>query len=183
MSITTFKWSIEQWHRLVETGVLANQNNVQLLEGEIVQMSPEGVAHSFVNRRIADYLRELLKGIAYISEGHPITLDNSEPQPDIAIVRLGEDIYSQHHPYPEDIYWLIEVSNSTLQFDQDTKAKIYARNNIPEYWIVDLINKKVIVYTSPKGNNYQQIEIYQTGTIIAQAFPNINIELCELLLF
>ncbi len=84
MTVTTFKWSIEQWHRLIETGVLAGQN-VELLEGEIVKMSPEGIPHSFSNRSIGDYFRNLFQGLAYISERYPITLDDSEPQPDLAV--------------------------------------------------------------------------------------------------
>jgi Uma2 family endonuclease len=181
MTLTTYKWTIEQWHRLVETGVLAGQN-VELLEGEIIEMSPEGVPHSFCNQSLADYLRDLLKEKAIVNERYPITLDNSEPQPDIAIIQLPRDIYSQHHPYPENIYLLIEISNSTLQFDRTTKAAIYARNNIQEYWIVDLINKVLIVHTIPQENSYQKILEYQTGTIYSQAFPNVAIALDKLLL-
>lgn len=182
MTVTAYKWSINQWHRLVETGVLAGQD-VELLDGDIVNMSPEGIPHSFSNRKVGNYLRELLKGIAYISERYSITLNNSEPQPDIAVVHLPEDIYRQHHPYAKDIYWLIEISNSTLQFDKTTKARIYARNDIVEYWIIDLVNKKLIVHSVPEGDVYQKIEEYQTGTVSPQSFPNIKIELNKLLLF
>ena len=180
MTLTTYKWTIEQWHRLVETGVLAEQN-VELREGEIIEMSPEGVPHSFCNQSIVDYLRILLQGKAIINERYPITLDNSphsrasEPQPDLAIVQLPREIYSQHHPYPENIYWLVEISNSTLQFDRTTKAAIYARNGIQEYWIVDLANRKLIVHTAPQGNIYRNISECQTGTICSQAFSKIAI--------
>lgn len=84
-------------------------------------------------------------------------------------------------PYPENVCWLIEISNSTLQFDLTTKASIYARNGIREYWIVDLINKKLIVHTAPQGNIYQNISTHQTGTICSQAFPNAAIALEKLL--
>ena len=176
MTLATYKWTIEQWHRLVETGVLSGQN-VELLEGEIIEMSPEGVPHSFCNQSLADYLRNLLKDKAIVNERYPITLDNSEPQPDLAIIQLPRDIYSQHHPYPKNIYWLIEISNSTLQFDCTTKATIYARNGIREYWIVDLVNRKLIVHTVPQENIYQNISTHHTGTICSQAFPNIAIAL------
>ena len=182
MTLTTYKWSIEQWHQLVETGVLAAQN-VELIDGEIVEMSPEGIPHTFTNRKVGRYLERLLEDKAIISEGYPITLDNSEPRPDIAILRLPEDIYLNHHPYPEDIYFLVEISKSTLQIDKTTKAQIYARNKIQEYWIVDLVNKKLIIHTQPKGNIYQNIQEYQTGTVFSQAFPKIAIALDKLLLF
>lgn len=182
MTVTTYKWSISQWHDLVDTGVLAGKP-VELLNGEIVEMSPEGEQHTFTNDDVAEMLREKFKGLAKIRESHPVTLENSEPEPDIAIVRLPKTIYKEHHPYPEDIYLIIEVSRSTLKIDVETKSKIYARNSIPEYWIIDLVNKKLIVHTQPADNNYLQIVEYKSGTISPQAFPNITITLDRLLLF
>ncbi len=178
----TYKWSIAKWHELVETGLLEGQP-VELLEGEIIKMSPEGVPHTYTNRCIADYLREILPGLAYISENHPITLDNSEPEPDIAIVRLPSTIYRAHHPYAEDIYWLIEVSSRTLKIDLEQKAITYARNTIPEYWVLDLVNNQLIVHRHPQGNRYSQVVNYRVGVISPQAFPEIKIALDQLLLF
>ncbi len=120
MTITTYKWSIEEWHDLVDSGVLAGKK-VEFLEGEITAMSHEGVPHRNTNHRAVKYLRKLLDGLAEVYESHPITLNNSpysrasEPEPDIAIVQLPESIYDAHHPYPENIYWLIEVSKETLR--------------------------------------------------------------------
>jgi Uma2 family endonuclease len=198
MVATTYKWRIEQWHELVNSGVLEGLP-VELLEGDIVEMSPEGIEHSATNRSINDYLRDLLKGKAYISESHPITLDNSEPEPDIAVVRLPSSIYYQHHPYAEDIYWLIEVaaesrvgerrkgtsaktSKRTLTKDLEIKTITYARNGIPEYWVVDLKNKQLIVHTQPDRDKYLQIVTYNKGTITPQAFPNCQIPLDKILL-
>ncbi len=178
---STYKWQIEQWHELVNSGVLDGLP-IELLEGDIVEMSPEGIEHSATNRAINDYLRDLLKGKAYISESHPITLDNSEPEPDIAVVRLPSSIYHQHHPYAEDIYWLIEVSNRTLTKDLEIKTITYARNGIPEYWVVDLKNKQLIVHTQPDRDKYLQIVTYNRGTITPQAFPNCQISLDKILL-
>lgn len=181
MASTLYKWSIDEWHQLVDSGVLEGKP-VELLDGDIVEMSPEGIDDSYTNRSVANYLRELLPNQAYVSEGHPITLDNSEPEPDIAIVRLPENIYRAHHPYPEDIYWLIEVSNRTLQKDLEQKSITYARNGIPEYWVIDLVNKKLIVHTQPQNSKYTQISDYKSGTVAPQAFPNVNINLDKLLL-
>ncbi|MGL5939325.1 MAG: Uma2 family endonuclease [Waterburya sp.] len=180
--VASFKWSIEDWHELVESGVLEDKP-VQLLEGEIIEMSPEGIPHSYTNRNVVKYLRNLLEGLAEVIQAQPITLDNSEPQPDVTIARLPETIYKQHHPYPEDIYWLIEISNKTLKIDKTKKSKTYARNGIPEYWIIDLINKKLIVYTQPQGDSYTQVQEFATGTVAPQAFPNKEIPLNQLLLF
>lgn len=182
MTLFTYKWSINEWHELVESGLLADKP-VELLEGEIVEMSPEREEHTYTNDDVAELLREKLKGLAKIRESHPITLDNSEPEPDIAIVKLPKTIYTKHHPYPEDIYWLIEISNKALKIDLENKSRIYARNGIPEYWIIDLINKKLIVHTQPSNSSYSQIQEFATGTVSPQAFPNIEIALDELLLF
>lgn len=188
MTLITYKWSIEAWHELVNSGVLAGKR-VELLEGEIIEMSPEGIPHSYTQQSVSDYLRELLQGQAYIRDAHPITLDNSptsrasEPEPDIAIVRLPHTIYAQHHPYPEDIYWLIEVSKETLSKDLEQKTITYARNGIPEYWVIDLKNNKLVVHTQPQASNYAQIVEYKAGTVTPLAFPQIAIALNRLLLY
>jgi Uma2 family endonuclease len=182
MTLTTYKWSIEEWHDLVNSGVLAGKR-VELLEGEIIEMSPEEIPHRNTNHKVIKYLRKLLDGLAEVYESHPITLDNSEPKPDIAIVRLPENIYDTHHPYPEDIYWLIEVSNETLTKDLEQKTIIYARNGIPEYWVIDLKNNQLIVHTQPQNSSYARIVKYQVGAISPLAFSEIVIAIDRLLLF
>ena len=219
MTLTTYKWSIEEWHELVNSGLLEGKP-VEFLEGEIVVrwsaptrifdspvaelrteqssvlanpqsgLSPEGIEHSYTNRSVVKYLRQLLDRKAEVIQAQPITLDNSEPEPDIAVVRLPETIYKDHHPYPQDIYWLIEVSNTILQKDLKQKIATYARNGIPEYWVIDLVNKKLITHTQRQNNSYSQVVEYQTGTVSPLAFPSIaiaklaeGIALDQLLLF
>ena len=182
MTLTTYKWSIEEWHNLVESGVLAGKR-VELLEGEIIEMSPEGIPHRNTNHKVVKYLRKLLDGLAEVYESHPVTLDNSEPEPNVAIVRLPETIYNTHHPYPQDIYWLVEISNRTLERDLEQKTITYARNGIIEYWVIDLQNNKLIAHTQPQSDRYIQIVEYRTGTISPLAFPQITIQLDRLLLY
>ncbi len=128
--VAAFKWSIANWHELVESGVLA-EHRVELLEGEIIEMSPEGPMHSSTSYSVVEYFRELLQDRAVIREAHPVTLDNSEPEPDIAVVRSPYTDYFTHHPSPQDIYWLVEISNRTLKLDREKKSITYARNGIP----------------------------------------------------
>jgi len=182
MALVTYKWSIEEWHELIKTGLLEGKP-VEFLEGEIVEVSPEGIEHSYTNNNVAKYLRNILLDLADVHESHPITLDNSEPEPDIAIVRLPETIYRSHHPYPQDIYWLIEISNRTLRKDLEEKIVTYARNGIVEYWVIDLVNKKLIVHTEVQNNGYAQVVKYQAGSVSPLAFPEIAIALDKLLLF
>ncbi len=179
---TRYKWTVADYHQLVETGLLEGKP-VELLEGELIEMSPEGIPHSYTNRSVADYLRTLLAGLAFISEAHPITLDNSEPEPDIAIVRLPKEIYKQHHPYPEDIYWLVEIANRTLDQDLNEKTITYARNGIAEYWVIDLPNRKLWVFTQPEKQGYSQTQEFIQGSISPQSFSNVSVEVKDLLLY
>ncbi len=177
---TLYKWSVEDYHSLIETGILEGKP-VELLEGELITMSPEGIPHSYTNDSVAEYLRNKFKGIAKIKESHPITLDNSEPEPDIAVVSLPETIYRNHHPYPQDIYWLIEIANSSLEKDLKEKKRIYARNQIAEYWIIDLQNNQLRVFTNPQNSEYKESKKLTNGLINPLAFPNIAIEVNRLL--
>ena len=179
---TLYKWSVQEYHRMIETGLLEGKP-VELLEGEIITMSPEGIPHSYTNRSVGKYLTKLLEGKALISEAHPITLDNSEPEPDIAVVRLPDTIYAQHHPYAQDIYWLIEIADRTLNKDLYEKSITYARNGIAEYWVIDLPHKKLWVMTNPQENNYLDVKELTTGIVKPVAFPNIEVEIDKLILF
>jgi Uma2 family endonuclease len=180
MTVTTYKWSIKEWHKLVDSGMLEGKK-VELLEGEIVTMSPEKPIHSSRIVKIADYLRDILRGVAQVREAHPVTLDNSEPEPDIAIVRINENYYESRHPYPEDIYWLIEISNKTLKIDLEVKSKIYARNGISEYWVIDLTRKKLVLHAQPVNNSYSKIIEIVDGKISPESFSNLEINVERLL--
>lgn len=178
---TLYKWSVADYHQIIESGVLDGKS-VELLEGEIVAMSPEKPIHSSRIDTVADYLRDVLHKKAKVREAHPVTLDNSEPEPDIAIVRFEADNYTSRHPYPQDIYWLVEVSNSTLSKDLEEKSIIYARNGIPEYWVIDLLHNKLWLFTNPQQNSYLNKQEITTGTINPISFPNVSIEIDKLLL-
>ncbi|BAU67440.1 hypothetical protein STA3757_48620 (plasmid) [Stanieria sp. NIES-3757] len=190
---TLAKWSVDDYHLMIESGVL-NNRSVELLEGEIIEMSPEGPLHRFTNDAVAEYLRELLRGRAKVFEAHPITLTNSphssrqggiirasEPEPDIAVVRLPNSNYLTHHPYPEDIYWLIEISNTTLEEDLGRKKKIYANASIDEYWVINLKTTEIIIFREPSGNDYKTKFTLDRGTITPITFPELQIEVARIL--
>ena len=174
------KWSVEDYHKMIEAGILSDRP-VELISGEILQMTPEGPFHHYLNISIVEYLRSLLGTQAVISEGHPITLVDSEPEPDIAIVRSPYKLYLNHHPYPEDIYWLVEISNSSLSKDLGIKKTIYARANIQEYWVIDLNSKILKVFQNPQNNDYKIEKDYKNGFLSPLSFPEINISVDTLL--
>jgi len=142
--LTTAKWTIDEYHRLIDQGFL-DDKKVELLNGEIVEMSPEGIPHASSSDRAERHIRKLLGDRAWIRVGKPITLlNNSEPEPDLCICRNVE--YTTHHPYPEDIFWLIEFSNSSLAKDLQIKTKTYAAAGIQEYWVINLRTMELIVF-------------------------------------
>lgn len=177
------KCTLEQYHQMIEAGILDDQR-VELLNGEIIAMSPEGEPHAFYNHDIAKYLERLLGDERVtVRQGNPITLptSQSEPEPDIAVVQpLGRE-YLQHHPYPENIFWLIEFSNSSLKKDLDPKAKAYATAGISEYWVVNLQMMALVVMRQPVNGVYQSQVTLNEGTINPLAFPDVEIWVRRLL--
>ncbi|NEQ97013.1 MAG: Uma2 family endonuclease [Cyanothece sp. SIO2G6] len=180
--LVTAKWSLDDYHRIVESGVL-DQRHAELINGEIVEMAPEGESHAYSSDEAGEYLTYLLGDRAKVRHAKPITLSDSasEPEPDIAIVqRLGQ-VYREHHPYPENIFWLIEYSDSSLAKDMEVKTKLYAQVGIPEYWVVNLKTMELIVWRSPTAGGYETQLIFTGGVVTSLAFPDIEIAVERLL--
>ncbi|NEO29133.1 MAG: Uma2 family endonuclease [Symploca sp. SIO3C6] len=182
MTATTAKWTLEQYHQMIEVGIL-DDCHVELLNGEIVEMSPEGTPHAALSTRTANYLRQLLGEKVLIREGKPITLltSNSEPEPDLAVLEPLEDEYFDHHPYPENIYWLIEYSYSSLEKDLDDKSKTYASAGIREYWVANLRDQELVVFKKPVNGEYRSQQQLRQGKIQPTAFPKISLSIPYLL--
>jgi Uma2 family endonuclease len=180
MTVTTAKWTIEEYHQLVATGIL-DDKRVELLQGIIVDMPPEGMPHAVYCTESVNYLRELLGNRATVREAHPITLPkDSEPEPDIAIVRAPSRQYLAHHPYPADIFWLIEYANSTLKKDLNNKKRVYAEAGIEEYWVVNLHASELIVFRDLLVDNYESETILASGNISPLSFPDLQINVSKL---
>ncbi|BAY11234.1 Uma2 family endonuclease [Calothrix sp. NIES-2098] len=183
MTVTTFKWTIERYHRAIEAGIFDDQP-IELLRGDLIVMPPEREPHAYYNTEAADYLRTLLGERAKIRDAKPITLpNNSEPSPDIAIVKPLGEIYLQHHPYPEDIFFLIEFSNSTLSKDLGEKKAIYAEAGIAEYWVVNLKSLQLQVFRDLKHGEYTTELTLTTGNITPLAFPDVFVQVHRLIGF
>lgn len=173
--------SLDQYHRMVEAGIW-DDRHVELLNGIIVEMSPEGPPHAHRSADASEYLIHLLGQQAQVRSAKPITLPNgSEPEPDIAIVQRLGDEYLNHHPYPENIFWVIEYSNTSLEKDLGLKTAVYAVAEITEYWIVDLKANKLIVLREPVNGTYQSQQEMTAGTIQPLAFASVAVEVSRLL--
>jgi Uma2 family endonuclease len=172
-------WTIADYHQMIEAGILDEGDRVELLEGKIVCMSPQQPFHASSVQRSSNYLYETLKEKAYIRVQLPVTLGNkSEPEPDIAVVKLDANEYSLRHPASEDIYLLIEVADSTITKDRKHKSSIYAKNQVLEYWILDLQRRQVYIFRQPEAQSYrEQLVLSSSDTASLQAFPDIAIAL------
>ncbi len=174
IAVTTKKFTVEEYHRLGELGFFNENARVELIRGEIVEMPTKKTPHSVCNTLLVQQLIILLGKLAIVRGQEPIILPyNSEPQPDVAIVKNKEDNYLSSHPQPDDILFLIEISDSTLKYDQETKLTLYAEYKISHYWLFNLIDQQLEIYSKP----YQNLNS-EAGYCFKQiAFPNEIVKL------
>lgn len=141
--------SIEQYHAMIQAGILTDDDPVELLEGLLVFKMAKNPPHRLATGLTRTALENILPPGWYVDSQEPITLQNSEPEPDIAVIRGDRRQYPDRHPGAEDIAMIVEISDSTLQRDRTIKKRIYARAGIPFYWIVNLAESQVEVYSQP----------------------------------
>jgi Uma2 family endonuclease len=177
------RFTVKDYYRMAETGVLRPGQRVELVDGRIIDMSPIGPLHGGVVKRLIRLFECHLQGRWLLSVQDPERLENhSEPQPDLMLLKPAPDDYDSRHPVPEDVFLLIEVSDSTLETDRDVKLPVYARAGIAEFWIVDLVNGALEVYREPQSNGYDSAQILHEGDAAAPAaFPDAVIEVAKLL--
>lgn len=183
---TTFNlrlWTVDEYHRMALTGILDSSERVELLEGKVIWKSAKGTTYcSAVGR--TDYLfKEALKNRAWVSIQDPVALsNNSEPEPDIAVVKIDPLRYADHHPTPEEVYLIIEVADSSLKFDCDTKGKTYAKAGIADYWVLDVIDRELYVYRQPTPEGYKSKTVLsEDKTISPLQFPDLVVSVCDML--
>lgn len=171
ISIPSFDFSVESYHKLVSSGVLKPTDKVELIEGKIIPMSPINSPHAACVRRLGNILRKIFVDTAIISEQNPITLGtHSEPEPDVAVLRFDEDNYEEAHPCEKDVLIAIEVSHTTQKYDRETKLPLFAQYDIPETWIVDLKAKSIEVYSKPMNGEYGDKKTFQQGDVLESGY-------------
>jgi Uma2 family endonuclease len=172
-----------EYHRMAELGILAEDERVELIRGEIMRMSPPGRRH----RAFVDNLNELLvmrlAGRAIVSVQNPVALtDDTEPQPDVQLLRRGPVPYKEREAWGNDTLLVVEVADSSLRYDRTTKLRIYAAARVPEYWVVDCPAEAIEVYRSPEGSRYRDVGRVAgaDATITLPAFPDVTLSLTEI---
>jgi Uma2 family endonuclease len=182
------RFTVAEYHRLTETGILTEDDNLELLNGYLVHKMARNPPHDGTVQRLRKRLEKVLPAGWEIRVQSAVTLSESEPEPDIAVVRTDVDEYMKRHPNRAEIGLLVEVSDSTLLGDRADKGAIYARDGIECYWIVNLVQRQVEVYTLPSGPtaapNYAQQQDYLPGDTVSLILNGIlvaNIPIQELL--
>jgi len=174
--------TVAEYHRMAETGILAQDTRVELIEGEVIDMPPIGSPHAGTVDYIADVLRLACGGRAIVRTQNPVFLDlHSEPQPDIALLRLRPDFYRSSHPTPADVFLIIEVSDSSLAYDTQIKLPLYARHGVPEVWLADLPNRRFIVHRTPTPTGFQEVQtLADLSAVTPLLLPGVSIDLSDL---
>ena len=175
--------TVDEYHRMAEVGLLAPDAQVELIDGEIIDMAPIGPSHSSVVRELTRLLVTTVGDNAIVQIQGVIRLDNaSEPQPDVAVLAQRDHRYRYAHPSSHDTLLLIEVSDSTLAYDRDVKLPLYARHGIPEVWIFDLQNRELHVHRAPQGGRYADERVTKALGLTRMAMlPGLAVDLSDVL--
>jgi Uma2 family endonuclease len=176
-------FTVSEYHKMIEAGVFHEDDRIELLGGEIVAMSPIGSRHAACVNRLNRLFMKRLGDQAIVAVQNPIEIsEESEPQPDLTLLKSRPDFYSAAHPKPSDIYLLVEVADTTASYDRRVKLPFYARAGITEVWLIDLEAQQVEVYREPSAQGYRQMQIVERGqSLKIQAFPDVTLNVDEIL--
>ncbi len=177
-----FKFTVEQFHFMYERGIFAESDHFELINGEIIAMSPIGRKHAACVNRLSKILEKKLGEQVVLSVQNSILLaDKSQPQPDIAVLKYRDDFYEEALPTPADILLIIEVADSSLDYDRDIKAPLYAAAGISQMWLFDVNTKTITGFSQPSELGYKQIYRYTQGDRLSiLAFDDVVFEWQEL---
>jgi Uma2 family endonuclease len=174
-------FNVTEYYRMMEAGILSESDNVELIGGEVVEVSPIGSRHAACVDRLNRFFNKLEDVIVRVQS--PIRLDDfSEPQPDITLLRMRPDFYAQGHPTPSDVLLVVEVADSSTEFDRVVKLPLYAEAMIPELWLVNLPDERVEIFSQPANNTYQKSqELRRSEYITSQTLPGLTFDVDSIL--
>ena len=177
------RFTANEYQRMGQVGILGEDDRLELLEGEIVEMAPIGSRHQGTINRLTELLSARVSDLALVSVQGPVRLaEDSEPQPDLMLLRRRTDFYATAHPGPDDVLLLVEVSDTSLEYDREVKVPLYARHAIVEVWLVGLEAGLVEVYRGPTAQGYQIVSQLQRGqSLSSEALPGLELAVDEIL--
>ncbi len=167
------RFAVSEYHQMAQSGILGEDDRVELIDGEVTQMTPIGRRHAACVKRLNKLFGKTFGDDAVVSVQDPIVLsDYTEPQPDLAILRPSPDFYVAGHPKPEDVLLLVEVAETSADLHRQVKAPLYARSGIREAWLVDLEQETVTIYRDPTPSGYATQRVVRRGEqLAALGFP------------
>jgi Uma2 family endonuclease len=183
VQITRRLFTVDEFEQMGQAGILREDDRVELVEGEIIEMSPIGPRHAGGVNRLVRLFGSILGDRAIASPQNPVRLDGlNEPLPDLSLLRPRADFYATSHPRTEDALLIVEISDTTVAFDGEVKAGVYARTGVPEYWQVNLTADHVRVFRDPTPDGYGLILTARRGELISPlAFPEMSFSVADLL--
>lgn len=176
--LLTYRFTVDEYHRMAEAGILGEDDRVELIDGQVAPMSPIGSRHAGTIIRLNRLFVTGLRNRALVSVQNPVRLgEHDEPQADLAILRPRSDDYAIRLPEAADVLLLVEVADSSLERDRDLKAPLYARAGIPEYWVWDLVHQQVLVHRDPTPEGYISVEtVGPEDALGPAAFPDLRLD-------
>jgi Uma2 family endonuclease len=157
-------FNIIEYYRMAAAGVLSEDDRVELIEGEIIEMNPIGSRHAACVGRLTEILGRVAGNEAIVWVQNPVQVNEySEPLPDVALLKRRDDFYAQANPRPTDVLLIIEVADSSVEYDHQIKIPLYARAGIPEVWLVNLPQKVIEIYAQPVNETYSEIRLVKQG--------------------
>ena len=177
------RFTVDEYYRMGQIGILSEDDRLELLDGEIVEMVPLGSRHQATVDRLNWLFSRLVAGGAIVSVHGPVRLgEDSEPQPDVMLRRRRTDFYEAAHPEANDVLLLVEVSDTSTEYDREVKLPLYARYGIAEVWLVGLEAGTVEVFCSPTAQGYQEVSQWGPGQRLASiAFPQLDVAVDDIL--
>ena len=157
-------FSVDDYYKMLDDGIIQHSERIELINGELLKMSPIRSAHSGMVNILAEELMANINGRYNVAVQNPVRINNvSEPEPDISVLKYRKDRYSKRHPRPSDVILLIEVADTSLHIDREVKKALYAETSIQEYWIINLQDEQIEVFKNPINGVYQENTLIKKG--------------------
>jgi len=182
-SVTPKRFRVEDFRKMTEVGILPEESGWEIIDGYLIDKMGIGSKHASVVRRLGKILERKIGDETQVSVQNPIHIDEyNEPEPDIALLTPRKDFYAESHPTPQDVLLLVEVSDSTVEYDREIKKTLYVQAEILEFWLVNLQDNTVESYSQPKNGNYRLARILEKGeTIKSDSVENLVLQVDEIL--
>ncbi len=181
--LRTHSFTVDEYHRMAEAGVFHEDDRVELIDGQVVEMTPVGPRHAVCVDRLNGRLSRLVGDSAIVRVQSPVVLgQRAEPEPDLTLLRPPFERYQEVHPGPAEIMLVIEVADTSVEHDRDVKIPLYARAGVPEVWLVDLSARRIEVYRNPAGGSYAEVtSISPSETLTPLLLPDARLSAADVL--